>query len=78
MSSAQSSSAQDRIQQRTEQVVDALDKKLTDSLWAVTRNCDKETRQATQVKTDKSKANSRQDKSNANSRQDKSKANRVD
>ena len=45
----------DRIQQRTEQVVDALDKKLTDSLWAVASNRDskhKETRQATQVKSE--------------------------
>ena len=31
------------------QIVDALDNKLTDSLWAVTRNRDSETRQATQV-----------------------------
>ena len=53
--SVQFSSAQDRIQQRTEHIVDALDKKLTDSLWAVTRNRDKETRQTrvTRVKSEK-------------------------
>ena len=33
-----------------EQNKSSMDKKLTDSLWAVTRNRDKETRQATQVK----------------------------
>ena len=56
-SCAQSSSAQDRIQQRTERIVDVLDKKLTDSLWAVASNRDrkhKETRQTgvTRVKSE--------------------------